>query len=543
MDQTQRRTAPDPKWIRNASDRLAVGKGCWFDETPGLKAIAFIEAHCRQSKGRWGGKPLRLLDWQKDFLMRLFGWRNPDGTRRFRRFYLEVAKKNGKSTMLSALILVFCLLDGESAPEIHVNAVDRSQAGIIFDEAARMIEASPDVLRPMFRLWKPKKRAACELNHGVIQANSADVASKDGANPSHVVFDELHRQKKRDMWDVFAYGSAARTQPILGSITTAGESADGVWHEQREYSEKVNEGVYDDISHLGVVYRALETDDLDDPATWRKANPSLGVTIREEDFRRELEEARRNPALFAVFKRLRLNIITAADTAFVPLERWDACGAPPTPLGPSDAIFAGLDLSTVDDLSALAWIKGDVHDGFDVHAMFFLPEEGIEELEVKHQAPYREWAKMGLITLTPGNVVDYRWIRKRVQELHAGHSLRKLFVDRAQALDLCLALRDEDGIDVEFFSQGIMSVTVPTRELLRLILSERLSHGGNPILRWNASNAVAVRDSNGNIKIDKNRPRKKVDGLSALVNAIAAATSGGGESSATVYDSEELLIL
>lgn len=531
---------PDPKWIRNASDRLAIEKGCWFDEKPGLKAIAFIERYCIQSKGRWGNKPLRLLDWQKDFLMRLFGWLGPDGRRRFRRFYLEVAKKNGKSTMLSALILVFCLLDGESSPEIHVNAVDRNQASIIFDEAAKMIEASP-VLRPRFKLQKQKKRATCPANHGVLQANSADVASKDGANPSHVVFDELHRQKKRDMWDVFAYGSAAREQPILGSITTAGESADGVWYEQRDYSEKVNAGVVPDITHLGVVYRALETDDVDDEATWRKANPSLGETIKIEDFRRELEEAKQNPALFATFKRLRLNIITGGESSFVALERWDACDAPPQALQPGDPIYAGLDLSTVNDLSALVWIKGSVDDGFDVWAEFFLPEDDIVALEIQHQVPYREWAKMGLITLTPGNVVDYRWIRKRINELHQAHDLRKLFVDRAQALDLCLNLRDEDGVSVEFFSQAMQSVAAPTKELLRLILSERLRHGGNAILRWNASNAVAVRDSNGNMKIDKNRPRKKVDGLSALVDAIAAATAGG-DGGGSIYDQERLLV-
>jgi len=543
VDQIQEWLQPDPKWIRNASDRLAVEKGCWFDEAPGLKAIRFVETHCRQSKGRWGGKPLRLLDWQKDFIMRLFGWRNPDGTRRFRRFYLEVAKKNGKSTMLSALLIVFCLLDGEASPEIHVNAVDRSQAGIIFDETVKMIESST-VLKPLFRLAKRARRAAClDGKHGTFIANSADVASKDGANPSHVVFDELHRQKKRDMWDVFAYGSAARAQPILGSITTAGESADGVWYEQREYSEKVNDGVVPDFAHLGIVYRALETDDVDDPATWRKANPSLGETIQVEDFRRELEEAKRNPSLLANFKRLRLNIVTASDSAFVALDKWDACASPPRPMEPGSTIFGGLDLSTVDDLSALAWIQGDVHDGFDVFMEFFLPEDGIEALELKHQVPYREWARMGLITLTPGNVVDYRWIRKRIQETHAGFDLRKLFVDRHQALDLCLTLRDEDGVAVEFFSQAIQSVTVPTKELLRLVLSERIRHGGNPILRWNASNAVAISDSNGNMKIDKVRSRRKVDGLSALVDAIAAATSGAGESPITCYESEDLLVL
>lgn len=532
-------TVPE-KWIRNASDRLAIEKGCTFDERPGSLAIGFIERYCVQSKGRWGGKPLRLLDWQKDFLMRLFGWRNPDGTRRFRRFYLEVAKKNGKSTMLSALLIVFCLLDGEASPEIHCNAVDRSQASIIFDEATKMIDASP-VLKPRFKVQKREKRATCPANMGVIQANSADVASKDGANPSHVIFDELHRQKKRDMWDVFAYGSAAREQPILGSITTAGESAEGVWYEQREYSEKVNEGVVPDTSHLGVVYRALDSDDLDDPATWRKANPSLGATIKEEDFARELAEAKRNPSLLGNFKRLRLNIITRAESAFVSLERWDLCNAHAL-FTKSDPIYGGLDLSTVEDLSALVWIKGDVDDGFDVGCSFWLPEDGIVDLERKHQVPYRTWADSGLITLTPGNVIDYRWIRAEINTLARDYDLVKLLADPANAVDLVISLREEDGLPVEQLRQGSYSLNPPTKELLRLILSGRLRHGGNPILRWNASNAVAVSDPAGNMKLDKDRGRKKIDGLAALVNAIAAATSGGGTGK-SVYETRGVLTL
>lgn len=529
------------KWIRNASDDLAVRKGCYFDERPGLLLIGFIETFCIQSKGEWGDKPLKLLDWQKDFLMRLFGWRMPDGTRRFKRFYLEVAKKNGKSTLLSALLIAFVLLDGEKAPEVYVNAVDRKQAEIIFDEAARMIKASPD-LASRFQVLDYKKRITHPDSNGVIVANSADVASKDGINASHIVFDELHRQKTRDLWDVMRYASASRRQPIFGSITTAGESADGVWYEQREYSDRVNDGREQDVRHLGVVYRAMPNDDIDDPATWRKANPSLGVTLREEDFSAELAEAKLVPALMANFKRLRLNVISAGDTAFVDLERWDLCNAH-VQFSSGDPIYAGLDLSTVDDLSALVWGRGHVNEGLDVRAKFWLPEQGIARLEREHQENYRELAKDGVIKLTPGEVIDYDFIRAEIKRLSQDYELVKLFVDPANALDLVLRLRDEDGLPVEFLRQGFLSLSAPTKELLRLILSRRIRHDGNHILRSHIGNAVAEQDAAGNIKLSKRKSRRKIDGAAALVNMIAAASAGASANGVSIYDFERLMIL
>mgnify|MGYP000979654044 CR=1 FL=1 len=527
-------------WIRNASDRLAIEKGCWFDESAGELVIQFVETFCVQSKGRWGGKPLTLLDWQKDFLMRLFGWRRSDGSRRFRRFYLEVAKKNGKSTMISAILICFLLIDGEAAPEVYCNAVDRSQASIIFDEAARMVRSSPE-LSSRLNVIDSKKRIIHPESNGVIIANSADVASKDGINASHVLFDELHRQKDRKLWEVMEYAGASREQPLMGSITTAGESCDGVWFEQREYSEKVNDGVIPDIAHLGVVYRALESDDIDDPATWRKANPSLGVTINEEDFARELAEAKEVPAKLANFKRLRLNIVVMGDAAFVHIERWDACNAPPI-FAQGDPIFAGLDLSSINDLSALVWIAGDEHEGFDVDARFWLPEDDIVLLEQQHGVPYREWAEMGLITLTPGNVIDYSFIRAEINVLAAERDLRKLLVDPYNATKLAGELKEQDGLPVEYLRQGFLSLSAPTKSFLRLILSQRLRHGGNPLLRWCVSNAVAEQDAAGGLKLSKRKSRKKIDGAAALVNAIAAATTGE-EQADSVYESRGILTL
>lgn len=530
----------DPVWIRGPADELAVSQGCWFDLQAALFVVDFIETFCCQSKGRWAGKPLTLLDWQKDYLMRLFGWKTRDGKRRYRRSYLEVAKKNGKSTMLSALAIFLLLADCEGAPEVYVNAVDREQASIIYDEASRMVKASPELLKRL-SVIDSRKRIIDEAGNGKFVANSADVASKDGINASAVIFDELHRQKTREMWDIFEYAGASREQPLTISITTAGETQDGVWHEQREYSEKVNSGVIPDITHLGVVYRALESDDIDDPATWKKANPSLGVTISEEDFARELREAKEVPTKLANFKRLRLNIVARGDTAFVSIDKWDRCGSF-IAIERRTSVWMGGDLSSIDDLCALATIAGDPADGFDVRMKFWLPDENIVELEHKHQVPYRTWADAGLIELTPGNVVDYSFIRREIVVLADEFDLRKLLFDPYNAAKLALELKEQDGLPVEFIRQGFLSLSGPTKQLLRLVLGGKLRHGGNAILKWHASNAVAEQDAAGNIKLSKGKSKKKIDGMSALVNAIAAATDGPTEED-SVYDDRGLLFI
>jgi phage terminase large subunit-like protein len=539
----------DPEWIRNPSDILAIEQGCYFDEAMGLRAIRFIETFCKQSKGRWAGQALTLLDWQKDFLMRLFGWRRADGRRRFRRFYLEVAKKNGKSTLISSLALLLLLADvwrdqagtlkADGAPEVYLNAVDRDQASIVFDEATRMIRKSPELARRL-NIVNHVKRIIDPNGGGKIQANSADVASKDGVNASAVFFDELHRQKNRELWDIFEYAGASREQPLTGSITTAGESADGVWHEQREYSDGVNAGTIPDWTHLGVVYRALEGDDIDDPATWLKANPSLGVTISEEDFRRELEEAKQVPTKLANFKRLRLCIVARGDQQFVALEAWDRCGSSII-VRAGDPWWGGLDLSQTQDLSAFAKLAGGP-ESFDLSVKFWLPEQNIEELERQHQLPYRTWADKGLIVLTPGNVIDYSFIRSEINEQAGDGHCRRILVDPYNATKIGLELRDQDGLPIDFIRQGFLSLSAPTKEFLRLVLGGRIRHGGNPILRNHISNAVAEQDAAGNIKLSKRKSKKKIDGAAATVNAVAATSLDVGEGE-SVYDSRGVLFI
>jgi phage terminase large subunit-like protein len=533
-----RQARGDP-WVRNPSDDLAVREGCAFDEAAGRRPIEFIERFCRQSKGRWAGRPLTLLDWQRDFVMRLFGWKRPDGTRRFRRAYLEVAKKNGKSSLYSGIALYLLMADGEGGPEIYLNAVNREQSDIIFAECRKMVASSPD-LKSRLKVVDSvnNKRIVHPAENGVIIANSSVVEAKDGLNASAVLFDELHRLKTRGIWDVFEYAAEAREQPLTLSITTAGEDAEGVWHEQRDYSEKVNDGIIPDTSHFGMVYRALDTDDIDDPATWRKANPSMGVIIDEGRFAAALAEAKRIPTKLANFKRLRLCIIAREAAKFVDMKRWEACKGdrPPTLDDFADRpAWMGLDLSDNNDLTALVLVAGDVDEGFDVLPWFWLPEENIVDLEHKHGVPYRTWADMGLITLTPGPSINYGSIRKQVNEVAAAVNLQNLLSDPWHAHKLSKQLLEDDGIPVVHIKQNYTNLNDPTKQLDRLIRAGLIRHGGHPILAWHASNAIAVEDDSGNVRLSKRRSKKKIDGMSALVNAMAGATGGESDAGDSAY--------
>jgi phage terminase large subunit-like protein len=523
----------DPRWIRNPSDELAVSQGCYFDLEAGDFPCDFIEAFCRQSKGEWAGRPLILLDWQRDFLRRLFGWKAPDGRRRFKRAYLEVAKKNGKSTLSSGVLLFMLLADGEGAPECYLNACDRKQARIVFDEAARMVQASPE-LSSRLEVIDSSHRIVWEKGNGVALANSAEAPNKDGLNPSFVEFDELHRQPDTALWDVFEYAAAARRQPLTLSITTAGEDESGVWFEQRDYSEKVARGEIPDITHLGVVYRADPKDDLDDPATWYKANPSLGHTIDLEDFRRELAAAKETPRKLAGFLRLRLNIVCKSDVVFIAPEEWKRCGSPkPDPARLAHlSCYAGGDLSRTTDLTAVVALWGDESLGYDLRAWFWVPEENILERSRRDRVDYLLWVKQGWITATPGAVVDYAYIRKTLVDLAGENDLRKLLFDPWNATQLVSELRDEDGLPADFIRQGFLSHSAPTKHLERLVKTRKIRHGNNPVLTWMMGNAVSVQDAHENIKLDKQKSRCRIDGAIALVNALAAAMSDpdGGES-------------
>lgn len=532
------------EWIRGPSDLEAIADGCWFDEEAGFFICDFIETFCCQSKGRWRGHPITLLPWQRDFIMRLFGWKRPNGLRRYRTAYVEVAKKNGKSTLISAIVLALLLIDCEGGPEIYLNACDRDQAKIIFEESSRMIEASPS-LKKRLVISRAKSRIVWTEGDGLIRANSADAPNKDGLNPSATIFDELHRQPDRELWAVFENASEAREQPLTISITTAGEDESGIWFEQRETSEKINDGREHDWSHLGIVYRAVPTDDIDDPETWRKANPSLGYTIQEDDFRASLKKAKRSPAALQTFKRLRLNIIARELSRFISPEVWNHPDVPARADLESlkgKPCWGGLDLSSVNDLTAFSLIFGSDHLGFDVFTWFWLPEDPIVELERIHKQPYRAWAEQHFITLTPGASVDYRFIRQHIKTIADHFDLQLVLTDPSNADAVVKDLSEEDGINIKALPQGTKFLNAPTKELLRLALAHKIRHGNDPILFWNIGNCVVHTNMNGDFRLDKDKGRLKIDGAFSLIDALAAYSSPDGKKP-SVYESRGVIQL
>ncbi len=512
------------KWIRNPSDLEAIKEGCYFDHAAGKRVCDFIEKFCRQYKDDFANQLIVLMDWQRDFLMRLYGWKRANGRRRFKTAYLEIPKKNGKSTLESAQALYHLVGDKVSGPEVYVNAFDREQASIIYTNARLMVLQSPELNRRL-KIIDSKRMIVYPDKNGFLRANSKEVGSKDGGSASFVIFDELHRQATPDMYGVYRYAGTSRAEPLQVDITTAGSDRTSICRQRHDHTVGVNNGTISDTTHLGVIYAADESDDPDSPATWRKANPSMGVAFSEEGFRDDWKRAKLSVMAWLDFLRYRLNIWCATEAHLISAQQWSACAAPDE--WPGDDAFAGipcyagLDLSSTIDLTAMAriWPIGDGRVAVD--CKFWIPEDQVEIRERRDQVPYREWIAAGWIKTTPGPRVDYDIIRSDINEIADVTPFEKLLSDPWNAQRLAMQLRSEDALPVEYIRQNFGSLSGPTKELEKLVVGKDIYHFGNPVLAWCIANAVAVTDAAGNIRLSKKHSREKIDGAAALVNAIA----------------------
>ena len=312
-------------WIRSEADERAVLEGCVFDLPGAQRVRTFIEQFLRHSKGEWAGKPFQLLDWQwQNLIAPLFGWKRPDGTRRYRRGYIETPKKNGKSALFSGLSLYLLVGNGEAGAEIYSAAVDRDQASIVFNEAANMAESSP-ALASRLSVIRSTKRIVYRRTKSFFRALSADVPAKEGLNAHAVLIDELHAQQSRDLWDTLRYAGASRRQPLHLSITTAGFDKHSICWEQHAYAEQVLAGVIHDSSFFAYIAAASPGDDWTDLEVWKKANPSFGITVNADQFAEDCREAKESPAKENSFRRYRLNQWTEQDVRWLALDKWDAC--------------------------------------------------------------------------------------------------------------------------------------------------------------------------------------------------------------------------
>jgi phage terminase large subunit-like protein len=524
------------KWIKTPADKRAVKNGCRFDESEGEKVCHFFETYLQLSKGQWAGQPFRLLDWQRnDLLMPLFGWRRPDGTRRFRVAYLEIAKKNGKSAICSGLAVYLAFADKEPGAEVYLAAADREQAGIVYRESKNMVNASRELSR-YCRVTDSKKRIDLPQSNSFIRAISSEAYTAEGLNIHGLIFDELHAQKTRELWDALRYGGAARREPLLISITTAGWDTTSICYEQHEYAEKVLKGDIEDDAFFGLIYAADKDDDPLDPKAWKKANPSLGETIQESDMRQAAQEAVASPVKLNAFKRYRLNIWTEQADRWIAPDAWAACTKAEDALLwrkrmleelAGQPCFAGLDLGSTSDLTALVLY---FPEGGIVLPWFWIPEAALQDAANPNRDLYRTWAGQELLTVTPGNVCDYDRVRVDMGNLGESFDVRELAVDRLfQGAQLCTQLT-EDGFDVIAFGQGFVSMAAPCKEFEERVLAGKFEHGDNPLLNWMASNVSVAVDAAGNMKPTKPKRNSpyKIDGIVAAIMALGRAMQDAG---------------
>ena len=505
---------------------LDTAADCEFDGTAAEVAIRFFEKMLRHVSGPKGGHPLELAAWQKNVIGTMFGWKRPDETRRYRQAYVEIPRKAGKST-LAAGIALFALFDEEEhGRQVFSCASDRDQAKIVFEIAKQNVQQHK-WMRDRTKQYLSAIQCfdpSSGIVTGTYRAVSSDAGTKHGYSPSCTIFDELHAQKNRELWDVMITGVGARLHPLTVAITTAGWDRNSVCWEQHQYAEKIRDGILENPSFLPVIYAAPENSDWTSPETWKAAQPNLGISVPESFYRDECLRAIQNPSEENTFKRLYLNIWTEQAVRWISMEHWDACqketqwtelhGAP---------CWAGLDLSSSVDISAFV-MAFPVDSRIVLVPHFWICEEQAKRIERSDRVPYREWARLGLITITEGNVVDYDRIRRDIRELAEAYNIQEIAADRWNATQLITQLQ-QDGHNVIPFGQGYASMSGPSKEFEKLILGKQLQHDGNKILRWMASNVTTLPDAAGNIKPVKDKSTGRIDGIVAAIMAIGRATT------------------
>jgi len=504
-------------------------------------AIDFIKS-LKLTKGQWAGQPFPLLPWQyEEVLTPLFGTVDENDYRQYRKCYVEVPKKNGKSPLGAAIALYLLMADGEEGAEVYSAATDRDQAGIVFGIAKNMIEREPE-LGAVLNILDSTKRIVYPAKNSYYRVLSADAFSKDGYNIHGCIFDELHAQPNRALYDVLTDGAGdARLQPLFLFITTAGWDKTSVCWEVHEYARQVKEGLIEDPHFLPVLYGLPGDEDWRDEKNWYIANPSLDHTITVEKLRAAYQEAEHIPAKQNTFRRLRLNQWTSQDVRWLPMDYWDQCNTavdPETLKGRE--CYAGLDLSSSIDISAFVLDFVDESGAHDVLPFFWIPEEAMHERSLKDKVSYDVWVREGYIEATPGNVIDYDHIEKKIEQLGEDYRIREIAFDRWGAVQITQHL-DDMGFEMTQFGQGYKSMSPPTKELLKIVMGGELHHGGNPVLRWMADNLTVETDAAENYKPNKKKSTERIDGIVALIMAIARATCH--ENEASVYEERGFITL
>lgn len=492
-----------------------------YDKVKADRAVTFIN-NLSHTKGKWAGKRFDLLSWQEQIVRDLFGIVKEDGNRQFLTAYIEIPKKNGKSELAAAIALYLLYADNEASAEVYGAACDRNQASIVFDVAKQMVQMSRP-LEKRSKIMGATKRIVNYSNAGFYQVLSAETGTKHGLNVFGLVFDEIHAQPNRHLYDVLTKGSGdAREQPLFFIITTAGTDRNSICYELHSKALDILNGRKKDTSFYPVVYGLSDEDDWNDEANWRRANPSLGHTIGIDRVREAYQQALDNPAEENVFKQLRLNMWTSSSVAWIP-EHVYAKGNDPIQYESlkGRSCYAGLDLSSTSDITAfvLVFPPRFEEENYIVLPYFWLPEDTLELRCRRDHVLYDVWERQGYIKTTEGNVVHYGFIEKFIEDLSEIYHIKEIAYDRWNATQMVQNLEGM-GLTMVPFGQGYKDMSPPSKELYKLMMEGKIQHGGHPVLKWMGQNVVMRQDPAGNIKPDKEKSVEKIDGIVALIMGL-----------------------
>lgn len=541
-------------------------KSSVYDKSAADYAVAFIENLCH-TKGTWAGKPFELIDWQEQIIRDLFGTLKPNGYRQFNTAYIEIPKKQGKSELAAAVALLLTCGDGEGRAEVYGCAADRQQAAIVFDVAADMVRMCP-ALSKRVKILASQKRLIYTPTNSFYQVLSAEAYSKHGFNIHGVVFDELHTQPNRKLFDVMTKGSGdARMQPLYFLITTAGTDTHSICYETHQKAKDIIEGRKIDPTFYPVIYGADESDDWTDPKVWKKANPSLDITVGIDKVKAACESAKQNPGEENAFRQLRLNQWVKQAVRWMPMEKWDKCAfAVDEDELEGRVCYGGLDLSSTTDITTFVLVFPpslggaasvprlgdgfatsccpplDEDDKYIILPYFWIPEDNLTLRVNRDHVPYDVWERQGYLQTTEGNVVHYGFIEQFIERLGERFNIREIAFDRWGAVQMVQNLEGM-GFTVVPFGQGFKDMSPPTKELMKLVLEQKIAHGGHPVLRWNMDNIYIRTDPAGNIKADKEKSTEKIDGAVATIMALDRAIRCGNDHGASVYDERGILFI
>ena len=515
----------------------ALDKGWYFDRKAAQRAISFIEK-LKHTKGKWAGQRFKLEPWQQFVLWNIFGWKKADGTRRFRYAYVEIARKNGKTALSAGIGLYMLFADGEARAEVYSAATVKDQARICFSDAVEIVKKTDlkNYLSPY------RNSIVYELKGGTMKPLSSDYGTHDGLNPSCGIIDEFHAHKDSGMFDVIKSAFGARRQPLMFIITTAGFNKNGACYAYRSNVIKILQGINEDDSLFGIIYTLDSKEEWDNPKMWIKSNPNLGVSVFPEYLADQVNDAKNRPEAVRNVMTKNVNLWVDAEKTWILDDMWQKC------IGTTDIkslrgckCWGGLDLSNVSDITAFVLLFHE-NDKFQLLPFFWIPEEKMLEKIRKENINYDKWSSLGFVKVTAGNVLDYDFVKADILKIVEIYDLQSTAYDRWNASQTIIDLQNE-GMECSPFGQGYGSMGAPTKEFEKMVLTEKIEHFGNPVLRWMMASTVVKTDPAGNIKPDKEKSSQKIDGIVASIMALGEWMTAQAEEDNNPYNLRGMLSL